>query len=63
MPAHRQTPAEYAREVFDTFTANGADYPSAMREARLALHDCRADDAELLAQTCPDTLPVDWSAC
>lgn len=55
----RQTPEQYAQEVFETLTACGSDYDSAMREARIALADARADDAET---TCPDTFPAEWSS-
>lgn len=65
----RQTPEEYAREVFETLTAIGSDYASAMREARIALADARADDttARVLglkpdALGCPDTFPAEWDA-
>lgn len=44
--ARRLTPAEYARETFDSLRAIGSDYASAMREARIALADARADDIE-----------------
>lgn len=43
-PVARQTPEQYAQEIFNTLRNLGAPYGDAMREARKALADARADD-------------------